>query len=43
MKSASRAICNALLDHHRTVCVGSAKPDDCLVTYGQICEAARIR
>ena len=45
MKTATRAICNALLEHHRAVCLppdGPLPPEQCVITYGQICDVARI-
>ncbi len=45
MKPCSLAICNALLEHHRTVCLrpeGPLPPEQCLVTYGQICDVAHV-
>ena len=44
MKRESQAICQALLEHHREVCVREPIPQRsaCLVTYGEICGRAAV-
>jgi hypothetical protein len=46
MSPVARAICQALLDHHRLVCRsegGSAGSiDSCLITYGDLCNRAGV-
>ena len=46
MSPVARAICQALLDHHRLSCRtddGGARPaESCLITYGDLCRQAGV-
>ena len=45
MSPVARAICQALLDHHRLVCPpdgGGKAPDSCLISYGDLCHRAGV-
>ena len=47
MNGTARMLANALLEHHREVCVPRlgtvANPSDCVITYGDLCRAARTQ